>query len=340
VKSNKINTHANLPSDDRPGDILPEAGIQKGATKIFLRQFAFDNIEKLRNQVLTDSAVKTQKAARRFIFRCRYIRKLECVVILQSSARRFLARKHLIIFRQRKNATRIQAMVRSSLAQRKFKAILDVCILNQKITRAYLARKVYKVLHAEVMQERKLNNAATTIQCRFRIIVARQVYSQLKSRLPSVRAAKLEGKALKAALKADKAAAISKQNTQDRKREVKTLTTQLGNANYTAEKAKETNRELTSVKAELDAALAELEMVKEELSKTSKRVDLVEKENTELQEKLRSGIFVSGEPYNSRMYADYPDLEELDEGLYTLKAQSKKGKEDLKSLLDAISLLK
>jgi myosin heavy subunit len=313
---------ANLPSRDRPGDVLAEAGIQIGATKIFLRQFAFDNIEKLRNQILSASAVKTQQAARRFIFRCRYIRRLECVVILQACARRFLARKSFIIFRQRKNATIIQMMVRSSLARRRFKAIQTVCIVSQTIARAYLARKTYKVLHAEVIKQRKLNNAATT-------------KSSKKSPKKAAKK-KVEGKALKVATKADKATAIEK----DQKNEVKSLTTQVGNANHAAEKAKETDMELGSVKAELEAALAELATVKEELSKKSKRVDVLEQENAELQEKLQSGAFVSGEPYNIKMYADHPDLEELDKGLYTLKAQSKKGKEDLKLLLESISLLK
>lgn len=68
-----------------------------------------------------------------------------------------------------------------------------------------------------------------------------------------------------------------------------TLTKELGNAKNTVEKAKETETELTSVKAELEAALAELEMVKAELSKASKRADVLEQENTELQEKLHSG---------------------------------------------------
>lgn len=332
---------ANLQSHARPGDALAEAGIQKGVTKIFLRQSAFDNMEKLRNDALTESAVKTQKAARRFIFRCRYIRKVECVVKVQASGRRFLARKYLIVFKQTKSATKIQATGRSSLARRRFKANRNGCISYQKVARAYLARKIYKVMHARVTQERQLTTAATTIQCQFRILVARRVHAHLLSlgRRPSVEAAKLEGKALKAALKADRAAAITRQNAQDRKREVNTLTKELGNANYTAEKAKETEMELVAVKAELEAALAELEETKEKLCKASKRADVLEQAKTELQEKIQSGVFLSGEPYISRMYADYSDLEGLDMGLYNLKAQSKKGKNDLKSMLDTMSLL-
>lgn len=212
----------------------------------------------------------------------------------------------------------------------------------QKIARAYLAQKHYKILHKQVMQERRERQAATTIQCMFRTIVARHVYAHVKSieRRPSQQPPMLSGKALKAALKADKAAAIAVQTATNRKQEVDALTTQLGTAAHTVEKAKALEVELASVHAELAAALAELEFVKTELAGASERAARLEKENAELKLELESGVLVSGEPYTSKMYADYPDLEGIDKGLYLLKAQSKKGKEDLKTLLSSISFLK
>lgn len=309
--------------------------MQRGATKIFLRQFAFINLEKSRSQILTDSAVKAEGAARRFIFRCRFIRKMHCIVQMQASGRRFLARKYMVDFRKKRAVIGLQTLARAALAKRKFNTMQAAAIGIQKVARAHVARKGYNIFHARIVEARRLDRAATTIQCVFRNIVASHVYVHTKSveRRPSKLPSKLEGKGLKAAIKADKAAGIARQTAKDRERDFKTLTTQLGKAAHTTEKAKATEMELAMVQGDLAAALAELAATKEELATMCKRINDMERENVDLKQKVQSGAFVPAEAYKGRMYVDYPDLEELDKNLFTLKAQSRKGKDDLKALL-------
>lgn len=325
-----------------PSDINAEAGIQKGMNKIFLRQYAFDNIEKLRSKVLTVSAVKIHSVARRFIFRCRFIDTMRRVVIGQAGARRFLARKYLKAFCQRRAAIRIQTIRRSSVARRRFVAMKDASVLLQSVYRGYIARKNYKVLYERTMEELKLNNSAIVIQCMFRIVVAGKKYVEVKSiqRRPSKTAPKLEGKALKAAIASDKAAAMARQTAKQRAKEVDNLTLKLGDANHSAANARLTLEDLKTVRAELAAALAELEVVKEEAVAATKRAEMLEEENAELKETLESGVFIAGEPYSSKMYSGYPDLEELDKQMFMMTAQSKKSKDDLKALLGSFSILK
>ena len=67
---------------------------------------------------------------------------------------------------------------------------------------------------------------------------------------------------------------------------------------------------------------------------TERKVTELTQENAMLKEKLGSGVFVSGDPCSSKMYSDYPDIEELDRELYGMTARSKKNKEDLKLLIN------
>jgi myosin heavy subunit len=197
----------------RPADVKDAAGIQKGETKVFLRQYAFDNVEKLRAKVMTTSSVKIQAAARRFIFRCRYARTLRFAVKVQACARHFLARKIMIRFRENKFATVVQAFVRWSLARLKFVARKAAALLVQSIFRGYIARKNYKLLYEKLKEEEKKNesaiyekleeeekknNSAIFIQCMYRISVARQRSSRiqaLKELKAKSKKAQLEGKA-------------------------------------------------------------------------------------------------------------------------------------------------
>jgi myosin heavy subunit len=176
----------------RPADVKDAAGIQKGETKVFLRQYAFDNVEKLRAKVMTTSSVKIQAAARRFIFRCRYARTLRFAVKVQAWARRFLARKIMIRFRENKFATVVQAFVRWSLARLKFVARKAAALLVQSIFRGYIARKSYKLLYEKFKEEEKKNKSAIFIQCMHRLTVARQRYKELNAK--SKKAPKLKGK--------------------------------------------------------------------------------------------------------------------------------------------------
>ena len=67
VKSQRSNTLVHKPLD------TSDAGIQMGATKVFLLQDTFDCIERLRGQVMTANATKITSIARRYLARKAYI---------------------------------------------------------------------------------------------------------------------------------------------------------------------------------------------------------------------------------------------------------------------------
>jgi len=325
-----------------PKDLFAAVGIQKGATKVFLRQHAFDTLEKIRSKILTTNAVKIQCLSRKYVYRSRFERTIRRIVMGQASARRFLARKHLAVVRQRKAATKIQSTARGYVYKRKYQEKRDAAVALQAIGRAAVARKEYAKLATKSSEKRRLNDAATKIQCLFRIIVAKKVFEQVKSieRRDSTKAPKLEGKALKAAIKADRAAAVARQNAKDRAKEVDKLTTKLAGEKSAVEDARHALEDLSSIKQELEAAMAELKKVQREAAASAKRVEALEKENAELKMKLESGDFVTDSGYTSKIYADYEDLEALDKRMYVMRARSKKNKSDLKDLISALSILK
>jgi myosin heavy subunit len=299
-------------------------------------------MEKLRNKLLTASTIKVQAIVRRFVFRCRFIRIMSLVVLGQASGRRFLARKYLIAFNQRRAATRIQTLVRLALAYVKFVRQKAFAVLLQRMYRGHVGRKRSKALYETTKEEERLFRSAAVIQCMYRLVVARKIYAEVRmiKRRPSKKAPQLQGKALKEAIKADRTAAVARQTAKDRVKEVDNLTSKLAGSKNSAEKARLAMEELKMVRAELAAALAELETVKNEAATASVRVEKLEEENTVLKEKLESGDFVTGEAYKSRMYSDHPDLEELDKQMFSMSCRSKKSKEDLKFLISSLSILK
>ena len=86
----KMILEAENPNAALPSDLLAAAGIQMGKSKVFLRQHAFDYMEKFRGQVLSRAAVKVQSGGRRYLERCRFQDVIRKTVLLQASIRRFL----------------------------------------------------------------------------------------------------------------------------------------------------------------------------------------------------------------------------------------------------------
>ena len=276
--------------------------------------------------------------ARRFIFRCRYARTLYCAIMVQACARRFIARKIMKTIREMRFATRIQMFVRLSLCQRKFVANKSAALLIQKVFRGYNAHKEYEVLHQKVKEEQEKNNGATVIQCMYRMSFARQMFNELKA--SAKKAPELKGKALTAAIKADKAAAVYKQTAQDRRKELDNLTTSLEDAKISAAKANTALKELEALKAELEAVRAELKLEKKLTAAEKKRADKLQEENDNLYKKLKSGDFIVGEQYNRTFYSAHPDLEELDKQMFSMVNHSRKSKQDVKEILNLLSILK
>jgi myosin heavy subunit len=328
----------------RPADFCASAGIQKGETKVFLRQTAFDFMEKFRNELLTTATIKIQSVVRRFLERCRYLKTLSFVIAGQASARRFLARKYLKEFRQTRASTRLQTYVRLSHARKNYVARKYACKWLQRYYRGFIGRKNYKKFHDKMITEKAANDksykSAVAIQCMYRSRVARQVYQErLKiGRRPSRLV--LEGKALTEAIKADKLAAVAIQTATNRTKEVDALTTRLTGAKNSAEKAKLALEALKSTKAELAALQAEFEIMKLNAEGAQARAAKLNEENKQLKEKLKSGTFDgTGEAYASQMYDEHLDLKQLDVRMNGMSARSKKSKADVMSLVQSLKIL-
>eukprot|EP00339_Tiarina_fusa_P025680 CAMPEP_0117026618 /NCGR_PEP_ID=MMETSP0472-20121206/19548_1 /TAXON_ID=693140 ORGANISM="Tiarina fusus, Strain LIS" /NCGR_SAMPLE_ID=MMETSP0472 /ASSEMBLY_ACC=CAM_ASM_000603 /LENGTH=1167 /DNA_ID=CAMNT_0004733667 /DNA_START=76 /DNA_END=3579 /DNA_ORIENTATION=- len=329
------------PGEAPPSDVNARVGIQKGSTKIFMRQHAFETAERLRTLRLTASTVILQAAARRFVYRCRYIATVKRIILGQASGRRFLARKYLKLIKGSRVATKIQAMVRRVMARIKFLKMKAAACMLQKTYRGFSARKKYKALYEKTMEERRIHNAATAIQCMARSHAARTAYQGLKKTVrPSRKYTELEGKAFKEAIKADRAAAVAKATAKEREKEVETLNNNLATAKISSDKAKLAMDELKDTKLWLSAAEDELATLRKEVASARESMAKLKKENEELKAKLESGVFVSGKPYDSKMYHEYPDLEALDQQMFGCLARSKQSKDDVKALIGALALLK
>lgn len=99
----------------RPADLLDAIGIQIGATKVFVRQNAYDFIESFRSQKLDQSSRKIQRVSRGFIARRRFVLAHERIIVLQAVGRRFLVRRQLEV--QSHGAIVIQAVYRRKIAR-------------------------------------------------------------------------------------------------------------------------------------------------------------------------------------------------------------------------------
>lgn len=310
---------------------------------MFLRQIAFDFMEKFRNDLLTTASIKLQSVVRRFLQRCRYLKTMSLVIAGQASARRFLARKYLKEFRQMRAATRMQTYVRFSHARKRYAANKYAGTWLQRHYRGHIGRKNYKMFHDKRTTENAANDksykTAVTIQCMYRSRVSRQVYQE---RLKIGRRDRpiLEGKALAEAIKADKVAAIARQIAKDRTKEVDALTTRLAGAKNSAEKAKLAMDELKSTRAELAALQAEFDIMKLNAEGAQARAAKLEGENKQLKEKLKSGTFDGiGETYARQMYDDNLDLKQLDERMHGMTARSKQSKAAVMSLVQTLKIL-
>lgn len=119
-----------------------QAGIQMGRTKVFLRSFAFEALERLRSVKMDFAATAIQKAARGFLGRLNFLIALEAALILQSFARRIHAIRRAVQARRRRAATRIQACWRGFVADRYFLSALFIAQWCQSTYRGMVAREL------------------------------------------------------------------------------------------------------------------------------------------------------------------------------------------------------
>jgi myosin V len=344
------------PNAAPPADLLAAVGIQKGQTKMFLRQGAYDYMERFRTQQLSISAVKIESVVRRFLGRCRYLGMQKRIVLVQSCTRRFLARKHLRGRRELKAAVKIQSHfrrypIRNSFVEKKYIAIWFQKMSRGKVGRAHYA-ELYALHQQEVAKENTEYKAAVLIQCMKRSRDARAVKAALEAEKEkgeqvasflgehSETVKILRAQQVSAALKADKASAVAKETKQEANKEVELLMKELEKARIVVDREKATREEAISLRAQLDAVMADLEVSRSEESKAKSRLLDLQEENKKLKEQMKVGVFVAGKPYTSTHYDDHEDLKLLDQRIYGISTRSKQSKKDLEALVQSLAILR
>eukprot|EP00581_Thalassiosira_minuscula_P001333 CAMPEP_0183744702 /NCGR_PEP_ID=MMETSP0737-20130205/65861_1 /TAXON_ID=385413 /ORGANISM="Thalassiosira miniscula, Strain CCMP1093" /LENGTH=1616 /DNA_ID=CAMNT_0025980351 /DNA_START=90 /DNA_END=4940 /DNA_ORIENTATION=- len=165
LKSKRIQTASDGSWDN---ESLLEVGIQIGKTKIFLRQNAFDTLEKMRRDCLSLAATILQTIARGYIYYRHYHEMLEANVQLQCWARVIFAKRTAQVIRGNLKSKRIQTAYRRHRARTAYLGVLAVAKWCQRRQRGAHVRA-------------KLRHAATVIQCRVRIWQASVKLKKLKS---------------------------------------------------------------------------------------------------------------------------------------------------------------
>lgn len=149
----------------------------------------------------------------------------------------------------------------------------------------------------------------------------------------------LEEEHRKAQLAADKAAAIAKEVSYEKEKEVTDLKHQLDKANTAAEIAKAAQNELKLLRAELERVKAELAVKTEVVEHSASHISELEEENKKLKKQIKEGNF-SADDYSNDSYDEHGDLKQLDERLHGLALRSKQGKKDLEALVQSLFILK
>ena len=187
----------------RPVDLIVQAvsaqvkdeeieGIQVGRSKVFLRQAAYDTIERLRSIKICRAAIMIQKEARRYVAERDYhilhylAVKLECLV------RRYLAIAkfgRMLQARKARCATSIQACWRKHAARRKFQRTVTSIVLVQSMMRKQTAQRSF-------IAQRQ---CATAIQAILRRTLASQRVDSMRQIRESDQNAKADAEAKAAA---------------------------------------------------------------------------------------------------------------------------------------------
>jgi myosin-5 len=155
-------------------------GWQLGKTRIFLRTGQLAALEGLRGRALMESVIIIQSSWRKFIARRNFMTTINAVILIQSVWKSYSARVSMLEMRRINAATTIQAYYRSCIARREFIEFWKVknAVIIQTSWRMVLARRHFvkqsrylQELQLERLLEQKRNDAATTIQSNWRKIL-------------------------------------------------------------------------------------------------------------------------------------------------------------------------
>jgi myosin V len=337
--------------------VLPKTGIQKGLTQIFLRQPLFEYIEKLRMEKLNLVIIRCQALARRFLERNRYLKLLRYILLCQACVRRYLAIQLIARLRRTNAAIKIQSQYRSWSARKILLAKKRIALWCQRMTRGHMGRRRYqeqlKEYHIKKEMETRQKTSAITLQSAYRRYVAKKRIEIMKYSIVTKRSSfvdkDLQSEAVvilkqqqkKAALQADRAAAIAVQTKHERKIEVKALRQELDDASCLAMKARQMEAELASVRLEADSLRKELEFYRTEAETAKTSLAMVMAENANLREQIQAGrgsMFL--EDHRNNQYSEYHDLQELNDRIHIYSKRSKEGRKDLDRLVQALSVLR
>lgn len=359
--SNKVDTLVNAiakkiysslhPNAALPSNLLDAVGIQHGLTKVFLRQPAFEYMESSRTQQLNVAATRCQALARRFLCRKRYLEILNWIVLGQACGRRFLARKHMIQLRREKSATTVQRQYRMWYNREKFLEKKWLAVWCQRMARGKAGRvKFHEALEhrkEELALKERQRKAASSVQSLYRGNVARKKVLEMRQQQTSEAVVDeaqseavmvLKKQSEKAALQADKAAAVAVQTKHERRIEIDALRHELDGVSSAAANAKLMAEEIASVRAEAEFLRKELELSKAETERAKSRLLAVESENQALKAKLKNGGHF--ETYKSTRFEEHGDLLQLDERINNFALRSKQGRKDLDALVQSLAILR
>jgi len=139
---------------------LIKLGIQIGKTKVFLRQQAFDSLEKLRNIKVDLSATKVQAALRMYLAKSAMRMKLIALIRIQCYIRRYNATVLVRRIRVKQATLHIQTFWRKYQIEKLYKCKRFIATWSQRWYRGGVGRRIFKTL--------KINKEATKIQTNWR----------------------------------------------------------------------------------------------------------------------------------------------------------------------------
>jgi myosin V len=345
---------AGTDDSNKAGSLLPKTAIQKGLTQIFLRQPIFEFLERFRMEKLNFVIIKCQALARCFLEQRRYLKIRRQIVICQACARRYLAIQNTARLRETKAATIIQTSYRAWSARRMFMAMKQIALWCQRMTRGFLERRRYqeylKEYHAQKELENKRNASAIILQSMYRRYVTKKLVEKLKESIINKRSLIVEEveavvilkqQQTKAALQADRAAAIAVQTKHEYKIEMEALRQELDDVKVMAGNASQLEVELALIRSEADALRKELLFYRTEAETAKTRLAMVMAENATLKAQMvPGGGSRLSEHHRNNQYSNYHDLQELSDRIQIYSRRSKEGRKDLDQLVQALTVLR
>jgi len=128
---------------------LANSGVQIGQTKVFFRQHAFNQLERMRTVKLVEASTKVQTCFRRYREQSWYKIVKFAAQLMQRVIRGHLGRKRFEHIKVTRAATHIQSAWRCQTAAKKYQASRAVALFLQAWHRGHAARKVYNAIREE-----------------------------------------------------------------------------------------------------------------------------------------------------------------------------------------------